>query len=213
MSRPFIPAPKTAQVEFICQYGALFAENVFHIESDHNFTAADFTTLAPILKTDWGSMIGSSTSSSWGLSRIRLKALHASDAPILDYVTGLPIMGTIAQVPAPPNVTFCVSGRTGLAGRSARARWYFIGLGATDAQGNGVLSTVRANTIVTQLNNFNYDLDWNPSIPFPCYMVVTSFATGKAWRAEAVNYRITSWVAVDNNLDSQRRRLVGRGRT
>lgn len=212
MSRPFIPASNCVKIELILAQSPLVAENVFYWQSDHALTGAEMTTLAGAIKTSWGTTIKPYTSNSWWLTTIKITGMSSAGEPQVIYTTGLPIQGTLGVISAPPNVSLCVSCRTGYSGRSNRGRWYWIGLPVTWVQGTGILTSANAEFIRKALADFQYDLTWG-SNPIDGQHVIASFRNNKAWRDTADIHVVNSYSVTDLNADSQRRRLPGRGRT
>lgn len=114
--------------------------------------------------------------------------------------------GTDSAGALPANVAFCMSLRTGFTGRSARGRFYAMGL-STDqlVTLNHVTSTYVTNlhTMLTDILGAAATAGWT--------LVVLSRQNGGVKLSAAVARPVTSIIAVDTVLDSQRRRLPGRG--
>jgi len=105
----------------------------------------------------------------------------------------------------PGNVTWCVSFRTNQRGRSSRGRNYIYGITEAVAAGN-FIDTATANTWV----GF-YELMMSPTFaPDFAWSVLSRYTDGAA-RTSGLAIPITSVIATDYALDSQRRRLAGRG--
>lgn len=105
----------------------------------------------------------------------------------------------------PGNATFCLSLRTAFVGRTRRGRMYTIGMDETQ-QGGGVVTPAYRNNwilLLAQLNLAAAAVNWE--------WVVASFYSGGAPRPTGLVSPITSVIAVDDFVDSQRRRLQGRG--
>lgn len=112
--------------------------------------------------------------------------------------------GTSTSSGMPGNVTICTSFRTAGRGRSARGRNYFIGLVESVVTGNAATTT-----LTTALVEAYEALLLSPEPGFT-WVVLSRFAEG-APRVTALAQTVTSVVLVDSNVDSQRRRLEGRG--
>jgi|SRR5690348_1304256 len=207
MSRPFIPAPNCASIELIYTNAGSTIENVLKVQKGAPYTLADLQALRGIVdnwdNTSWKTIRPSTTV----LNRIRTRALDTNSSPTEDYNLPAPRAGAIAGTPYPPNATWAVKLATGHQGRSFRGRLYFPGLTSafqgTDANhialgsANAVLTSL--NLLLTQLATGGHTLG------------VLSYSNNKAFRTTALFTPATSWVAVDLNFDSQRRRLAGRG--
>lgn len=209
MSRPFIPVANTASVEFIYSLNSqVTAENVIHIQKGSSYSFADLQAVRALCITWFSTYYKARLSTSTTLVRIRSKALDTQNSPLEDYYLPAPIAGTDASsYAAPNNVSYCVKVASGLAGRSARGRWYTCGNAASKIAA-GSVDVTWANSVVSNLNQLKTDLAGAGHT-----LVITSLRANKAWRANGVNFVATGFVAVDYYADSQRRRLIGRGRT
>ena len=206
MSHPFIPAPNTASVELIFQNTGEINENVFHVQKGSPFTLAQLQALRAVVDS-WDSVTAKGARAAPAvLLRIRTRALDTVSSPTEDYYLPTPRAGTAGGTSASLNVAFCMKLATGLAGRSYRGRWYWgnIYTGNLADAGHvtagfqtGAVSGV--NILIANLAAAGYT------------MVVTSFYNNGAWRTTAVNTPVLNAVSVDNVIDSQRRRLPGRG--
>lgn len=106
----------------------------------------------------------------------------------------------------PPNVTYCLSLRTGLTGRSARGRFYPVGLTSSQLSSAVAVSTTYRDAMIAALETIGSqagDDGWSWG--------VLSRQNNNIVLAAAVFREITDVIGVDLNLDSMRRRLAGRG--
>lgn len=200
----FIPASQIIRttVEYLLD-GQILA-NVFHVDANEPVTAAvidlvldEFenwldTELMPLLSEDITAtgVVG--------------RDLTTITGPLVERPLTTPIAGGTAFPALPNNVAVCVTLLTDLSGRSFRGRSYMPGL----AENSAVLSELGPSgatnvglayiALVDALSLAGYEL------------VVTSFQAGLAPRAAGVSTPITA-VGVNTILDSQRRRLPGRG--
>lgn len=134
-------------------------------------------------------------------------ALVADIAPQGRYVFAATINGQFADAnPLPGNVSACISFRTGLAGRSARGRNYVYGVPDTQVSQNnlsetwqdGIITAWQTLRALYLANSFQH--------------VVYSQFTGGNPRPTGLATPVTNYLFVDGVVDSQRRRLTGRGR-
>jgi hypothetical protein len=207
VSRPFIPAPNCASVELIYTTYGEICENTFSVQKGSPFTLSDLQDLRDLFITwDEDYWEGGRVSAN-NLIRIRTKALDTNSSPTEDYNLPTPNAGTIAGNSFPLNVSFCLRLTTGFAGRSYRGRLYIPGVSpdSTGPTPNNLLlaSATGYVALLEQLKTAldAADLTW----------VVLSYRNDGAWRDEAVATPITGISYFDLNLDSQRRRLAGRG--
>lgn len=133
-------------------------------------------------------------------------ALHAAIAPQFTSDANSGQTGALISAPSPNNVTLCISFRTGLTGRSARGRNYWPGFLESDVNNNRV-EFARANAIVGWYESL---VGVNAVINGWTWCVI-SRRFNNAIRPAGVTFPITQVVLVDNIVDSQRRRLPGRG--
>lgn len=207
MTRPFIPAPNCASVELIYLAAGQIIENTFHVQKSSPYSFADLQALRGLFNTWDQTTVSGIRASTTVLTRIRTKSLDASNGDTEDYTLPVPRAGSAGAAALPLNVTFCLRCITNSAGRSYRGRIYFAGipsnyLGATINE----ISASWANTMVSYLTNFKATL-----LAAGHTMVVVSYRNNKAWRTTAAATAITQWGYADLYLDSQRRRLSGRG--
>lgn len=205
--RPFIPAPNCASVEIFYSANAVVCENVFHVNKASPYDNAALVALRNVVdtwdNTTWKGSRGNGAS----VFRIRCKALDTNSSPMDDYYLPTPRAGTIASPLTSGNSTLAFKLATNRAGRSYRGRWYLVGVtlanyGATANQYN----VASANAIVSWLNLLKTNLAAAGHT-----LGVLSYATNKAWRTTAHFEPATGYLIIDYNIDSQRRRLTGRG--
>lgn len=201
---PFQPVPFTTRVELIYNSNGQICENVLHYKSLAEASAADLNALAAEMVVQWGTFLKPLTHSASSLITVKCTALDDEFAPGIEYTTGLPIAGTRTGTQAPNNVTVATRFLTALRGRSFRGRAYHIGISTTDISGNEITSTFQTN-----LRNAWIGLMSIESTPVFAQCVVSRYQGG-VLRPEGHAQDITN-VQIDKTLDSQRRRLPGRG--
>lgn len=207
MPRPFIPVPNTVSVEMIYGCYAQVMENCYHVKSNVPFDAGTIATLRGVFNTwDSGSVANLRPNNVY-LNRIRTKALDTSSSYLEDYFLPAPRAGGAAGAAAPLGSTIAIKLGTGLAGRSYRGRIYVPGLPLNIISGNQVGSGYHTNwangiqALITQITAAN--ANWK--------LAVVSYMADGVWRTTGVATVVTYAVATDANIDSQRRRLTGRG--
>lgn len=207
-SRPFIPAPNTASIEMIYSLSTEVYENVFHVYKSTPFSLADLQALRAVMDSYDNTSGKNLRNTAAFLTRIRTRALDTPASPLEDYYLPTPRGGTLSGTNLPPlNVAFCVKLSTGKQGRSQRGRVYFGGLSATQISDPGHVLQGTANNMVASLATLMSNL-----AAAGYTLCITSYRANKAWRSTAQNTAVITAVAVDTALDSQRRRLPGRGR-
>jgi len=151
----------------------------------------------------WSSVLKTYVSESVTLTEVVIKELVPDGQTIL-YTEDLPVSGNRASPALPNNVTLAVHWGTGRIGRSTHGRSYFIGLTQDMVGGNVCNSAADIQDAYDQLRT-TFD-----NITINCEFAVVSFVHANAWRTTPLVTPITG-VAVDAIIDSQRRRLPGRG--
>lgn len=114
--------------------------------------------------------------------------------------------GTASGTSMPPNVTYCLSLRTGLTGRSARGRFYTVGVTSAHLSAADTVSTTYRDNWIAALEAIGTqagDDGWQWG--------VLSRQNNGVVLGSAVFREITDIIGVDLFLDSQRRRLRNRG--
>lgn len=203
----FVPAPNIVQCEIRALLDGQHVENRFYVNCLHEPTTADLNTIANalsgVVSTDWVPLLPLS----WIGNEFFLRSLHTENSPQL--TVPLPagsFTGTHGIPQLPNNCTLCVSLRSSFAGRSARGRMYWQALCEDQVTLNQVLPTpaaditnaVRAIDVAMTANSFDF--------------TIVSFINNGAPRVGGpVYFSINSVLIVDTVIDSQRRRLPGRG--
>jgi len=143
--------------------------------------------------------------------------LDAVDAFTVTNTTDLPEPGAILTATAksfPGNVTMAVSFRTSAAGRSGRGRNYIAGL-VDLRDGNSLLDDVYAGQLVdawSGLRTLGSEDGWAQVVVsrYSGYTIVDGKKVPTP-RAEGITNEVNTILLTDRTLDSQRRRLPGRG--
>jgi hypothetical protein len=202
----FVPFNNTIKLEAIFTQDGQRIENVHHFQVDETPDVATCTALAQVYSVWWSDNLQPLVSSTVALTMIRCTILETESSPGVEFTGGLPKSGQGAAAALPMNVTVAVRWVTGLRGRSYRGRTYHIGLPEEHVTMNQV-STAH----LTALKAAYEDL-MALSIPVgPAVLGVASRVHNGVERPQGV---ITSAISVfiDPTIDSQRRRLPGRGR-
>jgi len=202
---PFVPMLNTVQAEFVYTWNNQICQNVLQFEAAGSLSVPNMLELGAELVTWYDTLLQPLQSTFCALTSIRLTDMTAEFAPGLDYSTGLPLVGTAGTDSMPNNVSISLTKRTVFRGRSFRGRIYQVGMVESQVQGNVVLATPLANMIAA----------WEDLLAFSTAseswtMVVASKFEGGAPRATALLTPVIN-ISSDGIVDSQRRRLPGRG--
>jgi len=201
----FIPAADTVRVFWEHEYlGKPGVGWVMHFEhSAGTNDAAEMNALAAALVADWNTHFKPLMVAGCRLVALRLRDMSVQDGLEVTYSTGLPIVGTRAGAAMPSNTALTLKQETGLAGRSRRGRTYWFAMAEGDVVDNFFNGTY-VTSVRTALNNITLvptagALVWQ--------LVVASFITGGQPRNTALLTPVSSFVATDARVDTQRRRL------
>lgn len=116
--------------------------------------------------------------------------------------------GGVTGESMPNNVNPCISFRGAQVGRLSRGRNYVPGISTSDVLGN----EIDADWMLQIASGYNELTSAGAFDPPGFNWVVASFFLNGAPRGAAVATQITTVLFTDNIVDSQRRRLPGRGR-
>lgn len=203
---PFIPVPGVVQLEAVYSMVGSVCENVYHYQWPAAIDAASMLDFAAAWLVEWTANQKPYINVEVQLVNIKVTDLQSNVSPVVNYSTGLPVLGTQSGALLPNNVSLCFTKRTALRGRSNRGRLYWPGFGEASVVNNSV-SGALVTSIITGLNNMRTVVspigNWE--------MVVVSRFTDKAPRVAGIFTPVTNFTC-DGVVDSQRRRLPGRGK-
>lgn len=202
---PFQPAENTIQVwSNYRQYGQ-------ELQSQWNLNHP--TTIDETALTDAAQMVADWLTNSWrpvASATATVVSIMATDISVEGgaQVTLTPVGGIIGAKSSPglpSGTTVTASWRTGRSGRSYRGRTYHVGLTEEDVTDNA-LTTPARNALQAAYGQLIIDASTNDTP-----LVVLSRVNGGVTRPFAIGTPVLSCL-VDQYVDSQRRRLTGRGR-
>lgn len=178
--------------------------NVFWLNSNLHETSETLEhELAGTFVNWWKTEIAPLISSTVQLYEVTVKELRPDGVAVL-HTDGLPANGAKSETALPNNVSLAVHWGTGLVGRSRHGRTFHLGITSDFVNGNFVTN---ANDIQAAYDALRTTLD---NITLNVEFSVVSFVLQNAWRRDPLITPI-SGVAVEATIDSQRRRLPGRG--
>jgi len=203
---PFVPVADTVEVELFQRLHGQEIENTQYWRLDGGLTTGAVIDLWNNLLVWWTTTFSTPLSGDLTLHGGKFTDLSSETGFSLDFNAPTPNPSGGDPSPAlPGNAAITVSFRTPNRGRSFRWRNYVAGLPESQVTGNTVslAVTTALQAAYTQLLSLPLDDPWE-------WVVVSRVADG-APRVTGVATAITSATVVDQFVDSQRRRLTGRG--
>jgi len=181
--------------------------NTLYFFSTVPITEANLYALASGLGDIWENTFMPLKSSTVFLSEVNVIQLVPVPAPTAAWSPLTVVQGGDTNAASPNNVSLAISFRTGLSGRSYRGRNYWIGFtepNVTNNQIDGTLvnSILAAYTLLIGVDAVASDWTWS---------VYSRYVNGVE-RETGTSTDVTSVGTTDSIVDSQRRRLPGRGR-
>lgn len=203
-THPFIPVPNTARVRMVYSLFGQTIMNVFNYEQTGPFLSADLIALNSSVLTEWSANLKPGMSNQITLEYIESTALDTAAG--FQETLAVGVVGGRATPAAPTGVTLAIKFASGLIGRSQRGRIYVVGSCIADLAGDQYDNVTAAAILSNYTTFFN-----NIAATTGANHVVVSYCSGGVWRTTGQTTPVTNYVLTDNNIDSQRRRLAGRG--
>jgi len=194
------------QANIIATYFGQQVETTLYFAADGGFISGDIQALADLLAGWVGATWAGEFSQDYTPYLVTVRDLGTTEGE-LGSATIIVTAEQDDHAGLPGNVSLAIARKTGLSGRTNRGRIFLVGLAENDAVGNTV-DTTFANTKRDQLNGLTSVLAAAES---PFFQVVVSRKPTTPGGTHGKYTSISEWVVVDYNLDSQRRRLNGRG--
>jgi len=200
---PFVAVPAAVKVSWFYTYNGQPCMNRLYVNRGESLPTAATCAAIAQQAADW--WVGNARVLVPATCELRLTeavSVAEQNGPSATFSSGLPSVGTHASPALPGNVTICVSLRTGLTGRSARGRWYWVGLAEDQVAGN-VLDAGVAVSITGAIDNLLTAMGDISSAP----LIVSFQNNGVPRPGGPVKFFITDALMVDTTIDSQRGRL------
>lgn len=207
---PPVYTANTVQAELVFSLHGSVVENTLSFEASAPVGGTEMADLAQVLAAWWPANVAAYVSNELSLTRVDVRGLDSATAATHSEPVIPAAPGTINDQALPGNCSLCISFRTALGGRSFRGRNYVPGITEGNSTGSQVASA-NANGILTAYNGLQAYVAANAFAATWTWVVVSTRAGGVD-RAAGVTTPITSAILVDYVVDSQRRRLPGRGR-
>lgn len=204
---PFIPVPSVVMAELIYSWDNSICENVLHYQVGAGVhDAADMLLLGNKLVDLWNTGLKAVMPATLQLNAVTLTDLTTATAAVVNVSVGLPVTGTSVSSSMPNSVALVITKRTAKRGRSYRGRIYHPGL----TEANCINNLCPPPGLTTILNGWNGFIS-PAGLTLAWSMVVISRQHNKV-EVNPGTYEKVVALTSDGILDSQRRRLPGRGR-
>lgn len=202
------PVPSTSRVVLNWLWDGQRCANVLHFTNPSGPEAPDAPVVGNAIRNAFNGNLASHVPTNLTLTSILVTQLPAGSGPTVEFTGFLPVSGSSASPSMPNHVSVASKFNTGLRGRSYRGRAFNVGLTEATVTGNNIeaVHRDRLNAFWTAL------LSIAGGIGGATYkLAVVSYYANKTLRATPVVTAVTN-VSTDLIVDSQRRRLPGRGR-
>lgn len=201
----FITALDTVKVVLNQLFGNQELANIIYFLKSGGWSEADMTALAADIEDWWTDEIAPWLSSALSLVGIDVVNMETDNAPSISRTVSPAVPGLASTEAVPANAAGVVTFRTANRGRSSRGRNYLGGLTIDTIEG---VNEIGANVVAGLIQG--YEALSTIETGNSCEHVVASFYHLKQPRSTALLQEVLSYT-MDNNVDSQRRRLNGRG--
>lgn len=179
--------------------------NVLYFRGPTNPTQIQLEQLAQQVWAVYAFLWCPTCAASYALVNVEVRDVSIEAGAFAASAAGPPVPGALGLNGAPGNVAFAVRHQTALSGRSYRGRTYVAGFPSSSIVGNELATGVVA-TAVNVFNTIRTDV-----IPLGFEFSICSRFANKQLRQVAILTPVVQSSASDTSVDSQRRRLSGRG--
>lgn len=202
----YVPVADTVMLELFQRLHGQRIENTLYFFNNGGFGFTEMSDLWNQVLIWWTEQLSPVLSQDISLFGGKATDLSTSTGIAVDFTAPTPNPdGGVSNPALPGSVAICVSLRTLGRGRSSRGRNYVGGLPETSVGGNTMDLTVLSaiQTAYNGLLSLPFADDWN--------LVVVSRISGGVDRVAGLAQPVSSCSIRDPYVDSQRRRLTGRG--
>lgn len=195
----------TPNAPAICRVSMLFSRdtrtfvNTFHVYRSTAWSISAMTALATIFSDWWTNNYRQFVWTGVALTQIQVRNYNPALPLAYDYTPAAPVPGLVNTPPDPASATLSTSWRTGLAGRKFRGRFYTVGMVEAHSQDNDTVTSayvIAAGAAASALI---------------ANVVAGGLSLMIFHRIDNTFTQVVSTI-VENLVDSQRKRLAGRGR-
>jgi hypothetical protein len=206
-THPYIPVVNVAQVDIQVTQFDQQMENTVHYYKSSPWSVTELENLANDMITNWVLFIANITSNSVQFAGVKATDLTTQTSASVTQLAPPGTSGRDPNAPLPAGVTKAIKLNTAARGHSAHGRLYFIGLTENDFIDNQI-TVAKRDAIVSGWADTIFAVAGSSSAA----PVIVSLCHNNVWRTTGTIEFVLSLGCSNLNLDSQRRRLSGRGR-
>lgn len=202
----FVPVPDAALVTVRYSLFAQTVVNSLWFGKTGGFSGTDLSELAEAV-FDWAeARLIPIMSQDVELLSVEARDMSSASAPVVEFFPPASVPGAVGAASMPGGTAWTISFKTGLAGRSFRGRNYLFGFAEGDVTGNQISAAWAASALAAYVN---LNADVNTAVA-ATHVVASRYSNGSP-RVTGITTAVETYGFVDLFLDSQRRRLTGRG--
>jgi len=202
----FVPFSNTVLVHVRYTYQSQLCENTLYFSNGEGVNEGNMIALGEALSNEIATNHMPNLPNALICRELYLVDLSSETAPAVTVTAALPAVGGINTEPAPSNCSLTISFRSSGRGRSSRGRNYLLGLTENYVSNNQV------SPYFTAVWSSFYQFCLDQTVAPDWVWVVASRVHNGAPRALGETHPVTAFTYTDLTVDSQRRRLPGRGR-
>lgn len=196
-----------AQMRYTCLNERVMNTLWFRHTSQGAPGPGDMEALANALLTWWTGFLRPMQHQSTTLREIYLRQAVQDGAQEFSLIPLLNNGGTLNEPPSPNNVTLVISFRSSFSGRARRGRNYSIGMTEPSTVGNQALVNY-VDDFVAAYSALPAAIDTETEFE---HIIYSQYLGNNPRGLFPIITPVTAYLVTDANLDSQRRRLAGRG--
>jgi hypothetical protein len=200
----FQPVPNVIQVALGFSLEGSQSKNIINFRFPGLNPEDSMPGLSTELVTWYSDTLQPTISSNVLMSGFDLTYLGIETGRVMHWAPGTALYGGGLAVSSPANVTLAVRFGCGVRGRSGHGRIYQVGIPGVQTSGSYVASAFVSAIVAA------WSALLNPAVIFAHKLSVVSRWHKGVVRNPAVSYDVTD-ITANNVIDSQRRRLPGRG--
>jgi hypothetical protein len=195
-----------ALVEFLLRLDNQQVENTYYVEGSVALEPGDLSDISDVAETWVGDEYLPLLSDDLTCIGVKVTDLTTDTSGTFTNFFPTPLAGSLTGGTSPANVAFVVKRLTAGRGRSSRGRVYVPGIARVSMPSTNLITSTLAGNLVSAWNILGTMMSSAGYQP-----VVISRQHNNAPRTTALIQNISGWSYTDLTVDSQRRRLPGRG--